>query len=231
MLLECFVVTRLVSFVTTAGLIPSLQSAYRVNHSTETAVLRVLSDILLALDQGDFTALALPDWSVAFNTVDHSSLLRRLRISYGICGSALSWMRSYLCDRSQFVHSLTTSCRSTTLRRGVPRGSVLKPILFLTYTADLLCVITKHGLRPRLFADDTQVYASSALTGVDALQSKLSTCLSDIGEWVSANRLQLNAVKTGAVHSGRSISYRLNLSMSAAAPSLSPSSVMRDLGV
>ena len=89
MLLERFVVTRLVSFVTTAGLIPSLQSAYRVNHSTETAVLRVLSDILLALHRGDFAALALLDLSATFVTVDHAlhrpspvaDLLRHLRFS------------------------------------------------------------------------------------------------------------------------------------------------------
>lgn len=75
------------SFVTTAGLMPSL-SAYRLNHSTETVVLWVLSDILLALDRDDIVALALLDLSAALHTVDHSTLLHRLEIPYGICGSA-----------------------------------------------------------------------------------------------------------------------------------------------
>ena len=53
---------------------PDLQSAYRAHHSTETAVLRVLSDILGALDRGDFAVLTLLDLSAAFDTVDHETL-------------------------------------------------------------------------------------------------------------------------------------------------------------
>jgi len=75
-LLERIVARRLLSYLTSAGLMPSLQSAYRVNHSTETAVLRVLADILLALDRGDFAALVMLDLSAAFDTVNHTTLLR-----------------------------------------------------------------------------------------------------------------------------------------------------------
>jgi len=56
-----------------------LQSAYRTHHSTETAVVKVLSDILKALDNGDLTMLTLLDLSAAFDTVDHAILLRRLK--------------------------------------------------------------------------------------------------------------------------------------------------------
>jgi len=64
-------------------------------------VLRVLSDILLALDSGDLAVLTLLDLSAAFDSVDHATLLQRLRISYGIGGSVISWFTSYLSDRSQ----------------------------------------------------------------------------------------------------------------------------------
>ena len=70
-------------------LLPSQQSAYRPFHSTETAVLRVFSDILEAVNSGDVTGLVLLDLSAAFNTVDHDILLRRLEISYGISGTAI----------------------------------------------------------------------------------------------------------------------------------------------
>jgi len=65
-------------------LLPELQSAYHAYHSTETAVLRVVSDILEALDRGDLAALTLLDLSAAFDSVDHIVLLRRLQSSYGI---------------------------------------------------------------------------------------------------------------------------------------------------
>jgi len=59
-------------------LLPELQSAYRANHFTESAVLRVFSDILGTLDRGEFAALALLDLSAAFDTVDHPTLIKRL---------------------------------------------------------------------------------------------------------------------------------------------------------
>ena len=61
-----------------------LQSAYRTNHSTKTAVLKVVSDILLALDSGDLAVLVLLDLSAAFDSVDHAILLQRLRLSFGL---------------------------------------------------------------------------------------------------------------------------------------------------
>jgi len=67
-------------YLSSTDLIPPLQSSYRQGHSTETVVLRVLSDILQAVDNGDLAALVLLDMSAAFDTVDHSILL-----PYGIC--------------------------------------------------------------------------------------------------------------------------------------------------
>ena len=75
---------------------PRLQSAYRANHSTETAMLKVLSHILLAIDSGDLSALVLLDLTAAFDTVDHPIVLRRLENSFGLKGKVLQWLRTYL---------------------------------------------------------------------------------------------------------------------------------------
>jgi hypothetical protein len=98
-LLERLVSSRLLAILRSADLLPPQQSAYRTGHSTETAVLKVMSDILLALDRGDFAALVLLDLSAAFDTVDHVILVRRLEVPYGLRGRALSWFSSYLSDR------------------------------------------------------------------------------------------------------------------------------------
>ena len=91
-LLERLVAKRmlsyLTSYLTSSGLMPSLQSAYRVHHSTETAVLRVMADILQALDRRDFATLAFLDLSAAFDTIDHAILLHQIELSYGIYGMA-----------------------------------------------------------------------------------------------------------------------------------------------
>ena len=72
------------------------QSAYRKHHSTETALLCVTNDIKLAMDSKKGTILVMIDLSSAFDTIDHSILLSRLELRYGITSVVLEWFRSYL---------------------------------------------------------------------------------------------------------------------------------------
>ena len=107
-LLERLIAKQLVSYLKDNNLLPDLQSAYRPHHSTETAVLKVLADILLALDSGNLVMLTLLDLSDAFDSVDHNILLCRLRTSYGLRGVCFEWFRSYLSGRTQYVRSTST---------------------------------------------------------------------------------------------------------------------------
>jgi len=79
------------------------QSAYRRGHNTETALLRMLNDVYSAADRGSRTMLLQLDLSSAFDTLDISTMLRRLRFTFGVSGPVLNWISSYMALRKQSV--------------------------------------------------------------------------------------------------------------------------------
>ncbi len=108
---------------------PKLQSAYHQNHSTETALLRVHNDIMINMNKQHVTLVVFLDPSAAFDTVDHGVLIRRLEQTFGVCGDALAWFRSYLAKRSQRLIIRDTKSVSSDLKFGVLFGAA--PVLYL----------------------------------------------------------------------------------------------------
>ena len=95
-ILEKVVASRIQSHLSSNSLSSSFQSAYRIFHSTETTLLKIHNDLILAMDRGEVTSLILLDLSAAFDTVDHSILLTRLQNWFGLDGLSLDWFSSYL---------------------------------------------------------------------------------------------------------------------------------------
>ena len=110
-IVEKVVASRLNTHMAQNSILELSQSAYRKHHSTETALLRVQNDILQAIDRKKCVMLLLLHLSAAFDTIDHEILLQRLRVSGGVCGTALAWFRSYLSGRTQSVKILNTTSK------------------------------------------------------------------------------------------------------------------------
>jgi hypothetical protein len=196
-ILEKVVAARLEGHLSTHKLHDDLQSAYRKDHSTETALLKVHHDIAAALDKKCMAALVLLDLSAAFDVIDHRILQMRLEYSYGVTGSALSWIKSYLSDRIQHVAIGKSTSEGKRLDFGVPQGSVLGPRKYCLYSKPIGEICCQHDLLYHCYADDTQVYIAilPKETWLD-VSKKLEACLADISTWMSANMLKLNQEKT-----------------------------------
>jgi hypothetical protein len=232
-IIERIVAMQITQHLNEANLLPPFQSAYRSHHSTETALMKVVSDILEAADSSKVTLLGLLDLSAAFDTVDHDILIRRLHTSFGLDGTALQWITSFLVDRTQAVKFLGVTSSYLPLQSGVPQGSVLGPLLFLLYTADVAQIAHRHGVSVHSYADDTQLYASCP--AVDGLTSAacLLGCIDDIDRWMSSNRLKLNADKTQFIWLGnqKQLDKVGNIRLVVGGVEVSPLECVCDLGV
>ena len=176
------------------------QSAYRKFHSTETALVRIHNDILLAADKHLEAILILLDFSAAFDTLSHQVLINRLRERYGVEGTALEWYKSYLEDRLQAISIKGELSENILLEEGVPQGSVNGPLLFTLFSAPLGDVIKSHDINFMTYADDTQMYLVLHPSERDFYIPRLELCLRDIKAWTMTNRLVLNDSKTELVH-------------------------------
>ena len=106
-------------------LYPCNQSAYRKFHSTETALVKILNDLLLAINKKQCSFLVLLDQSAAFDTVNQDLMLHRLKYSFGITNNALDWLNSYFKLRHQkkfCINGVSSECKK--LVTGFLQGSV-----------------------------------------------------------------------------------------------------------
>lgn len=198
-ILERLFLARILPHVLSSANFNPLQSAYRRNHSTETALLHTFDHIFHSADSGKCTLLVSLDLSAAFDTIDHSVLITRLQSTFGISGHALNWVNSYLSNRKQFVKIENVSSSTVACSSGVPQGSVLGPLLFTLYVSPIASLLSLIGVNQHQYADDTQLYIEISNSTLSSDTSRLESGLSLLSYWFSLNWLALNPEKSEAI--------------------------------
>jgi len=189
-IIERAVHDQLYSYFVAHNILSVCQSGFRKNHSTATTLLDVQDFILSNIDNGYVTAALFLDLKKAFDTVDHSLLIRKLN-STGIKGKELNWFVSYLNDRTQAVKIGNSLSTFRQVQVGVPQGSILGPLLFILYVNDLQMSV---NCKIVMYADDTTLLFRSSDPA--SLQTHLDYNMEQISSWFFKNKLTLNIKKT-----------------------------------
>ena len=159
-----------------------LQSAYRQNCSTETALRHVHDSVIRSIDERKGVILLLIDLSAAFDTTDHAILLNTLGNTIGVKDRCLSWVAAYLQHRQCTVLIAGEQSKPHKLTCGVPQGSVLGPLLFTIYMTPLASILKLHGMTYHLYADDN--------ISPEIAIRKMERCVVSIRQWMKTNMLE-----------------------------------------
>lgn len=197
-LLEKAALKRLNKHCSDNDLLPDQQSAYRKYFSCETCVLKLVSDLLKGMENKQVTGTILIDLSAAFDTVNWDILLEVLHHQYGLDGTALKWVDSYLRPRSCKVNIGASYSDPRSLSCSVPQGSCSGPWYFLTYAGTLFDEV-QGSISLYGYADDHtashQFNPSISGSEEDGLK-QLENSAIKINSWMNKNKLKMNSSKT-----------------------------------
>ena len=185
---------RLIDYINKYGILTDRQYGFRSKSSTNHAIIELVDKITKAIEKNEFTVGIFLDLSKAFDTVNHTILLKKLYF-YGIRGKCHAWIKDYLSNRKQMVKYYNIRSTEKIITCGVPQGSILGPLLFLIYINDLNN--STSNLSTILFADDTNLFCSGK--DLEELEVLINEELAHVQEWLTLNKLTLNVKKSNFI--------------------------------
>ena len=195
-ILERHVTKSLTNYLNENNLIFKYQSAFRENHSTETALIKLTDELLFNMDNDKVTGMISIDLKKAFDLVSHEILLQKLQI-YGLSDSAVKWFHFYLSDRQQCVK--VNGCTSSLLpiNQGIPQGTIVGPMLFLIFISDAPLYVQNSNMN--IYAYDATLISSSRWDNISPMNNNIQKDLDNIQQWAIMNKMIINEKKTKSV--------------------------------
>jgi hypothetical protein len=223
--LESILCDALMEHLNGNHLLTDKQYGFRKGRSSTIQMLHVTDTWTKLIDQSDSIDVIYTDFQKAFDTVPHRRLLQKL-MAYGIGDNVLSWIESFLTGRSQRVVVDGVPSPWSDVISGIPRGTVLGPILFLVYIND---IVDDLQCSPFLFADDMKLFCCNSKTA-----NNMQYDLDIISDWTNRWLLKLNLDKCKLVcinTNSKTVKNHLYLSSDNKLHLLNSSDAERDLGI
>ena len=169
-ILEKIIYCRIKTIIETKKLIPDHQFGFRNKHSTIEQMHRLINEIIVALENKEYCTALFIDMEKAFDKINHESLLQTIRKQFPEKIHQL--IKSYLSSRTFVIKIKDTHSQVKDIKAGVPQRSVLGPILYTLYTANIPKTTNSKVLT---FTDDTAILVrhSNPETAVKLLRQLL----------------------------------------------------------
>ena len=176
-------------------LLYKFQSGIRNNLNTNSAMLKVVHDLGLAIEEDKLSIICFLDLKKAFDLVDHKTLILKLQDKFNFSFTACSLIKSYLSERKQQVYINNCLSPSIDVSSGTPQGGILSALLFTLFIND----IPSDDVNVHLYADDSQIYYSTPINQIVSCSSKINQTLSLISAWAQLNHITVNPSKSMAM--------------------------------
>jgi len=190
--LEKIVSFQLTTHLSNNEIIKNDQFGFQPKLGTRDALIKFAQQAFAALDKSNAILGVFIDFSKAFDTIDHTILIHKLRKFYNFSENTISWFSSYLTNRTQCVQVGNSQSTFLPITCGVPQGSILGPTLFILYINDLTNFTPIFNTI--LYADDTNLFFESR--DINLNMDQIQTGLDNVVGWCDANKLTLNLDKT-----------------------------------